>query len=374
MEYVNYKVKTINNLPNEILEQILIQGKYSIISSVCRKWYDIVKSNKNKFNEIVFDLTKDDPKKIKKKDPVSAYVYHSHMLNKNSKYICDNFKIFLECFPTLTTMNIVFDILFYVENKNNYKNIFYLSKNIIDDNKDYKIVGIFNTNIYYFIIQKIISNVHKYEAVLNFASLKPKIKYLNIKLKDYHDRIDDNKEINHSDYEIIMLHQFISKNMYEYFLKFSFDAPNNAYIIYDQNKKILIIRYGNYERCKLPRKLINICKKCHLERSFHITTCNSKKYYTFNWFDFPYHLIKINFSFFFTNKKINKLFIISSEFHEYLFDTLSKTSRMGTTKYFCFDKTQIPKLKNNFEFILVEEKEFSFENIYHRVYNTNEFC
>jgi len=373
MEYLKYnKLITINNLPNEILEQILIQGNYSIISGVCKKWYDIAKSNRNKFNEIVFDLSKDDPKKIKKKEPVSAFVYHSQIPNKNLKYICDNFKIFLQCFPTLTTMNIVFDILFYVENKNSNKNIFYLSKNIIADNKDNKIVGIFDKNIYYFIVQSIILNVHKYEAVINFASLKPKIKNLNIKLKDYHDRID---EINHSDYEIIMLHQFISKNMYEYFLKFSFDAPNHAYIIYDQNKKILIIRYGNYKQCKLPRKLINICKKCHSERQFHISTCKSKNYYTFDWFDFPYHIIQVNFFNFFVNKKINKLFIISNEFHEYLFDTLSIISKNGKTKYFCFDKSQTPKLKQNFEFIPdSNEKKFSFENIYHRLYNTNEFC
>lgn len=44
----------INNLPTEILEKIIFQGNYFSILKVCKKWHEIAKLKRNKFNDFFF--------------------------------------------------------------------------------------------------------------------------------------------------------------------------------------------------------------------------------------------------------------------------------------------------------------------------------
>lgn len=78
-----------NKFHNEILELILIKCNYSTVSKVCPKWYDIVisKINEHKSNEIFFDLTKDDTKKIK--------TYYENEMFFIHKFIKNEYKIFI---------------------------------------------------------------------------------------------------------------------------------------------------------------------------------------------------------------------------------------------------------------------------------------
>lgn len=57
----------IQDLPPEILEKILVEGNYFSVAKVCRTWRYHARKNISRFNEVFFDLTKDDPEKIEKR-------------------------------------------------------------------------------------------------------------------------------------------------------------------------------------------------------------------------------------------------------------------------------------------------------------------
>lgn len=137
----------INNLPNEILEKILIEGNFFIIVNVCQRWRKIVKLNKLKFDYIFFNLTKDNSKKNKKKSN-SAYLFNSRLFDKNGipdilsenffdnkynflnyefkRYLLKNFKNFFKYISYLDTLYIIFDGLFYIYQSKKFQQYFYL--------------------------------------------------------------------------------------------------------------------------------------------------------------------------------------------------------------------------------------------------------
>jgi len=65
----------IQNLPSEILEKILVEGNFLSVSRVCQTWRYHAQRNKSQFDEVFFDLTKDDPKKIEKKKSKSIVYF-----------------------------------------------------------------------------------------------------------------------------------------------------------------------------------------------------------------------------------------------------------------------------------------------------------
>jgi len=237
----------ISNLPTNILEKVIIQGFFFTIFTVCKKWYEIAKSIRHNFNEIVFDLTKDDPEQIKK-NPDQVFLYRSQMYDKQGIRIQKeylekrNLVRLLNNFSSVNTLNIVFDVLYYIKKQDigeiKYKN---LAKDIFTENLE-EFVGLFNTNSYKTFLKKVFKTPKKY-------------KNINIKIKDYSqqiEKVDENIVIN---CEIKMLMELLSKfELINKFEKFTFNAPNDIYLIYDKDKEILIIRFGDYEKYDFPSK------------------------------------------------------------------------------------------------------------------------
>lgn len=145
----------INDLLPEILEKILVKGNFSTVSRVCRTWREYTQRNRSRFNAIFFDLTKDDPEKIEKRNPDEMFLFNSPLSDKNgicrvtgtevgskSKYfwrtIYDDFlfnqyeKIFGKII-SLKILNLVFDRVFYVKKEKcteyleNYPQCFFLN-------------------------------------------------------------------------------------------------------------------------------------------------------------------------------------------------------------------------------------------------------
>jgi len=58
---------SIRDIPEEILEKILVEGNFLSVSKVCRTWRYYALRRKSQFNIIFFDLIEDDPEKIEKK-------------------------------------------------------------------------------------------------------------------------------------------------------------------------------------------------------------------------------------------------------------------------------------------------------------------
>jgi len=73
----------ICNLPQVILEKILIEGNFYDILQVNQTWRNLAIRNQTKFNDVFFDLTKDDSEKIKKKNLDTLLIYNSKTYDKN---------------------------------------------------------------------------------------------------------------------------------------------------------------------------------------------------------------------------------------------------------------------------------------------------
>jgi len=159
----------------------------------------------------------------------------------------------LNKFSSVNTLTVVFDILYYVKKQNIGKKKFKnLAKDIFTENLD-EFVGLFDINSFktflYFIL--------KYSG---------KYKNINIKFKDYSKRIekvDEDIVINCEIKMLIILLSNFYKRKFEKFEKFSFNAPNDIYLIYD--KDILIIRFGNYEKYNFNTMEINFDKLFYIK-------------------------------------------------------------------------------------------------------------
>jgi len=244
-------------LPPEILEKIIIEGNYFNVSRVNQKWRELSQKHKSKFKDI-FDLNKDDPEKINKEfNTIFIYnsqhyknryvdikdVFYSFFISKYNVIIYQKFENILKNLSFLNKLNIIFNPLLFVNSEDLPQD--FLSKN----NFDKKIFGLI-IEIRFFL------SLIKYLKLSNI-----KIKIINIGIKDCYNKI---KNINANIFlenEIETLSRLIKYQLFKFFEKFTFNAPNNTYLIYDENKKILIIRFGHYEKYNLILEKINICKK-----------------------------------------------------------------------------------------------------------------
>jgi len=414
----------ITNLPTEILEKIIVEGNCFTIFTVCKKWYEIANSIKHKFNEIIFDLSKDDPEKIKE-NPDQVFLYRSQMYDKQGIRIQKeclekrNLVRLLNKFSSVHTLTAVFDILYYVKKQyigvRKFKN---LTKNVFTTNSD-EFVGIINRNSYKTFLRHILDHLKKYKKI-------------NIKIKDYGqqiEKVDENIVIN---CEIKMLMELLSKfELIRKFEKFSFNAPNDVYIINDKDKEILIVRFGNYKKYDFAISKMKVfpyscdccdcCDCCEREyflncfsgnpknenSKFRESDCesedieidfeenednkNAKKsksdvesddesensIYVKKSGDFRYSLSHdLKYPFIFLENefeflhKVKKLILINSEHIEYMFNMylkLSRHNRSKQIKYICLDqeKSQNYSFKN-FEFLALDKKteDYSFDQIY----------
>lgn len=362
-------------LPPEILEKIIIEGNYFEVSKVNKKWRELSQKNKLKFKEIVFDLDKDEPKKIKK-ELDTIFIYNSQQyeyiydIEKDFYYslrpkyvdiIYQKFENIFKNFLILNKLTIIFNPLVCVDFEDIPKYI--LSKN----NFNQKIFGIF-------IGFRIFLNIINYLKLSNI-----KIKIINIKIKDCYNKIKNLNANIFLENEIETLSRLIKYQYFNFFEKFTFNAPNNTYLIYDENKKILIIRFGNYEKYNLTIKKISICKECQY---YYFCFNNNHKQYTINCFRNIYMDSDIHIYYLYPIKlfmndykkllkdKIEKLIIISSEYYEFVFDQLLETSIQKKDKkieYHCLESDKTKFEQENFSFVPVEkenEPEYSFDQIY----------
>jgi len=376
----------IQDLPSEILEKILVEGNFLTISRVCQTWRDHAQIKKIQFNEVFFDLTKDDPEKTEKKNPNQLFVFNSPLFDKNgirvgpeiitvrkykyikeySFYLKDKYKKIFNKITFANTFNFIYDPLLYVDIYKipNYTKKYILSDNVFADNEDCKIIGVIN---------HFSSYLEDY-----LYMIKNKIKNVNIEIKDVCDRIENIDPDLFFNLEIDKIKNIINYRLFEHFKKFTFEAPNNTYLIYDENKKLLIIRFGNYEKYNFPMEKISICKEecryfddCFNHRRYYINSfelVNSKfvlNYYPARLFEYKYEKL---------TERVEKLIIISSEFHDFMFDRLLKHSekeKEKEIKYYCLDPNKVKVERENFEFVPVEkenEHEYSFEQIHFKYF------
>jgi len=372
----------MNNLPPEILEKIIIEGDFLNVFKVCQKWYDIAQKKRFKFNDVVFDLYKDNPENVKKQ--LNIINIHYSQIHNFEIFFKKKYVKLLNNVTSLNALNIILDPLIYTV-PNMYHNIpiFKLSKNVISENKK-SIVGVINYQLH---------DIIDFVFLNSFTTLN---KIVHIKIKDYCNRIDEKEKIEGYIFfinEIEILQRIIKLKRYLMFSKFSFTAPNDTYLIYDRNKKLLIIRFGHYERYNLVHESINIChcfeNSCLLRfmnHSHKIYTLNcfysknlnpsihNQKIYCYSYYGlpiiYPAILISINYEFILRFGTIENLIIISNDFYEFIFDDLLKVSNNLdiNVKYFSLDRNKTKKIKQNkFEFIPVEEKDqqnFTFKNMY----------
>lgn len=365
----------INKLPQEILEKILFEGDYFIISKVCQKWHEIAEKNKFKFNGIVFDLYKDDPEEIKKNSLDVLYVYRSQCYDKNGILILkifkneyDNFKQLLNRLTFINILNIIYDPLHYVKTNKENKEILILNKNIFSAD----LVG--EMTLYFL-----------YQILKDFSD-KSKIKILNIKIKNYINRIEEIQEKNIFDHELNIFYTILDIHFFKFFEEFTFKVLDNIYIIYKKTKKTLIIRYGDYQQYNFIRYLFNVCSLCNKNDFFknHIVdnshNCinyeiecfiDMKNFFRENdYYCYPANLISFRYDFFLKETYIDKIIVISDEFLEFKFDNLLKNSRHFRTKtieYYCLDKYKTEKYSHlNFKFKPVPKekiKDYSFTQL-----------
>jgi len=373
-------------LPPEILEKIIIEGNYFNVSRVNQKWRELSQKHKSKFKDI-FDLNKDDPEKINKEfNTIFIYnsqhyknryvdikdVFYSFFISKYNVIIYQKFENILKNLSFLNKLNIIFNPLLFVNSEDLPQD--FLSKN----NFDKKIFGLI-IEIRFFL------SLIKYLKLSNI-----KIKIINIGIKDCYNKI---KNINANIFlenEIETLSRLIKYQLFKFFEKFTFNAPNNTYLIYDENKKILIIRFGHYEKYNLILEKINICKEC--QYYYYFCSNNSHKHYTTNCFRniymdsdgpiyyfYPIKLIMNDYKKLLTENKIEKLIIISSEYYEFIFDQLLEVSLNKKEKkieYHCLDPSKTKFEQENFSFVPIEkekEKDYSFNQNYFKLYNENIF-
>lgn len=369
----NSFLKFVNDFPNEILELILIKCNYNIVSRVCKKWYIIVNSRKNKLkiNEIFFDLTKDDPTKVEKTTE-NIYIFNSQLYNNgyyNKKiehfinaikkkhiilynYFDDQFYRLFERLLNINSITFIIDLLFYDKIKSDYRTQYKLFKTVIENNFDNSIVG----SLYDILLYDINWNV-------NDMIQKHKLKILNIYIKDFEDRIDDTKYIKYEYYGLNYIYTY--SYIYEYVEKFSLKLPNDAYVIYNKNEKVLIIRYGNYKK---SNKFELICNNCYNIMYFCNCKCKKKEYFELNLYQYPYDFFKFYKLPFLKTHQI-KLYIITDEYQEIIFKFFSELSKDIDIiiVYYCFDSSKIKTIIEKFEFIPLNESfksNLAFKNIF----------
>lgn len=108
-----------------------------------------------------------------------------------------------------------------------------------------------------------------------FFKIQKKIKIINIKVENICDRIENIESNIFFANEIFLLEGIINLKIFEEFEKFTFNGPNDTYLIYDKNKKLLIIRFGDYKKYKLAHESIIFCQDC--DRNYCNNTNFSKK-------------------------------------------------------------------------------------------------
>jgi len=335
----------IHNLPLEILEKILVEGNFLSISRVCQTWRYHAQRKKSQFNEVFFDLTRDDPEKIEKKNPDVMYVFN---MDQFYDYRYDKFIKLFEKISYVNKLNYIFDPLLVVKDQNYY-------------------ISIYETFLF---------------------SYGSKIKILNILIKDVCDRIEniDSHIFFYTEigYIFSLFSQFNHK-IFDKYEKFTFKTPNNAYFIFDKNKKLLVFRFGNYDKYNFPLEKISICNDCIKEQKIclnsdhkqYFSNCFStfKSEYIYNYY--PVGLIELNYESII--EKVEKLIFISSEFHDFMFDNLLETSKNQKDKkieYHCLNSNKTKFEQENFEFVPVEkekEQEYSFEQIHFKYFGENAF-
>jgi len=382
LSLINSKMN-IQDLPSEILEKILVEGNFLYVSRVCQTWRDHSERKKSKFNKIFFDLTKDDPEKFEK-NLDQLFILNSPAIDKNgfwagpkiitsreecaagfSLYLKSNYKKIIKKITFVNTLNFILDPLLYInrDQSPNYFDKYILSKNLFTDNDDRKVIGIIN--IY-------LTNFEDYLCIL-----KNKIKNVNIEIKDVCNRIENIHPRIFFQLEINMLHRIIYYKSFEDFKKFTFNAPNNTYLIYDENKKILIIRFGNYEKYNFSLENKKISQDSYIYDTLHykqyfVNSFTHRSHSTKRLFDY-YPSMLAEYKYEKLTKKVEKLIIICSEFHEFMFDLfweISNNQKDKKIEYHCLDPNKVKKIeRENFEFVPVEkEQEYSFEQIHFKYF------
>jgi len=377
----------IQNLPSEILEKILVEGNFLSVSRVCQIWRYHAQRNKSQFDEVFFDLTKDDPEKIEKENPNQLFIFNSRTIDKNGFWVgpeivtSDRIKFSLklcnylnEEFPKIfnkitfvNTLNIIYDPLLYIKlDESPYlSKIYILSDNIFTDNEDQKITGLINRDYLSF------------QSYLHYCLNKTK--NINIKIKDVCNRIENIDPEIFFKLEIGIMDELIYYQAFEDFEKFTFNAPNNAYIIYNENKKILIIRFGNYEKYNFPmkKKLIGQISNNTLINKHYLVNCFMRNNSNFIVNFYPARLIRYDYEK--ATEKVETLIIISSELYVFMFDQLLEFSKKETQKkikYHCFNSSEMKSEQENFEFVSVEkekEQEYTFEQMHFKHFGENAF-
>jgi len=343
----------IQNLPSEILEKILVEGNFLSISRVCQTWRYHAQKNKFKFNEIFFDTTNDNPEKIKKENPNQLTILNSLLSDKNKinnilfdKNIIKKCKKIFKKITSLNTLNFIFEISMYVDARTKNGNKYCLF------------------SLFEFVF---------------WANYLPQKKTLNIEIKYVCENIYQETFL---DFEIDKTYNILINSSYTCYEKFTFNMPNNNYIIYDKNKKLLIIRFGNYEKYNFPMAIKTICNKYNKDEFGFCSNSKHKQYHVnsfsirFNWWlgDFyPARLIMIDYKK--LTENVKKLIVISSEYHDFMFDQLLKTSKSRKKiEYHCFDSSKMKFEQKYFKFVPVEKEkvqEYSFKQIHFKYFGEN---
>jgi len=358
----------IQDLPSEILEKILVEGNFLSISRVCQTWRDHAERKKSQFNDVFFDSTKDDPEKNEKEKPNQVFVFNSILFDKNNdfcmisknkyhkdeyiiynQYILEKYEKLFKKILSLNTLSFIFKILIYVDIHPKLKYLY------------------FNYDLLSFIFRD--------------NCLKQKTKTLNIEIKYVCKNIENIYQTTFFESEIDKMYKILVNLFYTFYEKFTFNVPNNNYIIYDKNKKLLIIRFGNYEKYNFPMEKITICNECNKE--YIICSNNNHKHYfaysfyrcNDNWIYNFYPARLFLFKYEKMTKNVEKLIIISSEFHDFMFDQLLELSKKEKEiEYHCLDSSKTKFEQENFEFVPVEkekEHEYSFEQIHFKYFGKN---
>jgi len=237
------------------------------------------------------------------------------------EYIFQKINDIVDKMSSLNTLNFVFDSLIFVKDDFFFEHTYYiLSKKLFVNNEDHNIYG----RTCYF----------SFEFVDHLISLN--VKDVNIKFKDIYYQIEKIDKKIFFRIEITYLEDLLILRSFRFFKKFTFNAPNNTYLIYDENEKLLIIRFGNYEKYNLPLIEISICQEC--KNNFGICLGNHKQYLVKCFCDnfipgtyYPANLIRYDFRKL-LSKKVKKLIIISYEYHEFMFDQLYAVSKKTKCK------------------------------------------
>lgn len=409
----------INDLPLEILEKIIFEGRFCVISNVCQVWRKCAQNYRSKFNDVYFDTAKDDPKNVKNKNPTDVFLYNSQEFNKKSvnsirvhsdfRFGFDNIKNlffynhikiinFISNFSSISSLNIIFNPLL------NFKDFSYLKYYDYCLSKPLKRE---NINVQEIFIDFLLANSPYFNKLMVLINIKTN--NLNIKIKDFCDKLENIYYFHFFNIEISNLSELINNLLFIKFEKFTYNGPNSTYIIYDQNEKILIIRYGNYKKYKFSyekiigyhhlggqmvgkyyyytHKTIPICRVCCKDDSIcknklhykYIVNCFKNHYYHRNIRNFyPAILILDDYDKLFSIGQIEKLVIISNDFYQFVFDKLLDTSKLiqkeKIIQYHCLNQNKKTFIQNNFAFLAIDKKQennYSFNQMYFNLYKRN---